>query len=383
MSSRNRICVIQPNKAAYSETFIRNHIEHLPGEIYKLYGDWFPTRLWDDSRFLPIPLLLTEKVKQKLPSTIRAIHEGAKDRVLARYLRSHSIQAVLAEYGPTGVSVMNACRLANVPFVVHFHGFDAHQKSTLATFGTAYLEMFGRASAIVAVSRHMQNVLIGLGAPATKVHYSPYGVDCSLFAGGQVAASAPVFVAVGRFVDKKAPHLTLLAFQRVALRVPEARLVMIGDGDLFEASKQLVRALHLSNQVDLLGPCPSDQVATIMRTSRAFVQHSVEATYGDSEGTPVAILEAGAVGLPVVSTRHAGIKDVVVDGDTGFLVDEGDIDAMADRMMRLVTDPVLAASLGDRARQRIVTHFSLPDSIQRLAQLLDNAVTHSRYNTRP
>jgi glycosyltransferase involved in cell wall biosynthesis len=369
--------VIHPNKASYSETFIRNHIEHLPGEIYKLYGEWYPTRRWDDSRFLPIPVLLAEKIKHKLPSTVRAIHEGTKDRILAWYLRSHSIQAVLAEYGPTGVSVMNACRLANVPFVVHFHGFDAHEKATIATFGTRYLEMFERASAIVAVSRHMQNVLIELGAPPGKVHYSPYGVDCSVFSGSQVAASAPVFVAVGRFVDKKAPHLTLLAFHRVTLRVPEARLIMIGDGELFEASKQLVRALHLSNHVDFLGPCPSDQVAAVMRSSRAFVQHSVEATYGDTEGTPVAILEAGAVGLPVVSTKHAGIKDVVVDGETGFLVDEGDIDAMADRLIRLAMDPALAASLGDRARQRIITHFSLSDSIQRLACLLDNAISRS------
>ena len=110
-----------------------------------------------------------------------------------------------------------------------------------------------------------------------------------------------------------------------------------------------------------------------MRQARAFVQHSVVAIDGDSEGTPVAILEAGAAGLPVVATRHGGIPDVVVPGETGLLIREGDVCAMAECMARLAADPELAARLGSAARSRIRAEFSMDKSLSSLFQILDDA----------
>ena len=140
--------------------------------------------------------------------------------------------------------------------------------------------------------------------------------------------AAPVFVAVGRFVDKKAPQLTLAAFGQVAATLREAQLVMIGDGPLFESTRRAARSFGLEDRVEFRGRQTSQEVATAMRKARVFVQHSIRTVRGDSEGTPVSILEAGAAGLPVVSTRHAGIKDVVQHGSTGFLVEEGDVEGI-------------------------------------------------------
>jgi glycosyltransferase involved in cell wall biosynthesis len=111
----------------------------------------------------------------------------------------------------------------------------------------------------------------------------------------------------------------------------------------------------------------------MMRRARAFVQHSVRTSYGDSEGTPVAVLEAGASGLPVVSTRHAGIKDVVIEGETGFLVDEGDIEGMAAHMLTLARDADLAGRMGRRAREHVAANFSMEQHIARLAEVLEGA----------
>lgn len=96
--------------------------------------------------------------------------------------------------------------------------------------------------------------------------------------------------------------------------------------------------------------------------------------YGDSEGTPVAILEAGASGLPVVAPRHAGIPDVVVNGKTGLLVDEGDVTEMAKHMLRLAQEPELAANLGRASRQRIEDHFTMSKSIANLWQILQGVL---------
>jgi glycosyltransferase involved in cell wall biosynthesis len=114
-----------------------------------------------------------------------------------------------------------------------------------------------------------------------------------------------------------------------------------------------------------------------MREARVFVQHSVRTSGGDSEGTPVSILEAGATGLPVVSTRHAGIKDVVQHKSTGFLVEEGDVEGMAEYMLELGSKPSLAGSMGRQARQHIAQNFSLEENIRRLSEVLEAATGSS------
>ncbi len=106
------------------------------------------------------------------------------------------------------------------------------------------------------------------------------------------------------------------------------------------------------------------------RTARAFAQHSVRALNGDSEGTAVSVLEAAACGLPVIATSHAGIKDSMVDRETGFLVPELDIEGMTRGMVKLLSDATLARELGQNGRNRMIRKFSLERSIGLLYDLL-------------
>jgi glycosyltransferase involved in cell wall biosynthesis len=367
------LCIVQPNKITYSETFIQNHIKKLPAAVTVLYGGWFPTRIEGNGRLLPLPLDILGRFRSKLPQTVNRGNDVLRRFLLRRCLQRNRIDVVLAEYGPTGASIMSACTDSRIPFVVHFHGFDAYEHPTLEEYGDQYRRMFESASAIIAVSRDMHRQLLNLGAPADKTFYIPYGVDSMLFADADPGKAGPLFVAVGRFVDKKAPHLTLLAFNKVVAEVPDAKLIMIGEGELLEASRQMAKTLGMQNSVEFRGACSSAEVANTMRSARAFVQHSMKTTYGDSEGTPLTILEAGATGLPVVSTRHAGIKDVVEEGRTGYLVDEGDVDGMAAHMIRLAREPETAAAMGRAARQRISTHFSLSQKIDELWNVIQAA----------
>ena len=111
-----------------------------------------------------------------------------------------------------------------------------------------------------------------------------------------------------------------------------------------------------------------------MQTARAFVQHSMTAPSGDSEGTPVAILEASASGLPVIATNHGGIPGAVLDGVTGYLVDEGDIEAMSERMRKLAQEPELAGVLGAAARAHVELQFGLQDTLGRLWAVICSAI---------
>ena len=311
-------------------------------------------------------------MKARLKTTLRSYAlNPVKRTYMKRFLRKNDVRIVLAEYGSTGAEVLEMCQELQIPLVVHFHGSDAYSKENLRNYREVYKRMFVYSSAIIAVSRHMVAQLAGLGAPEEKIVYNPYGVEVAKFKQTSPAALPRQVVAVGRFVEKKAPYLTILAFKKVLGRIPEAKLAMVGSGGLHDVCRQLIRSLHMEHAVDLKGVMDHDQVASLMQQSRVFVQHSLVPMSGDSEGTPVSVIEASASALPIVSTRHAGIIDAVIEGKTGFLVDEGDIDGMAEHLCQLLENREMAAEMGRQGREHISQNFTGEVSLKRLKDLLD------------
>jgi glycosyltransferase involved in cell wall biosynthesis len=217
----------------------------------------------------------------------------------------------------------------------------------------------------------MSDKLVRMGCPPEKIVFNPYGPRNSFFENR--SSYDDVLLAIGRFTDTKAPHLTVLAFQKVLQQFPQATLIMGGHGELLEACQTLAIALGIEKNIQFLGPLRHEQVVPLLAKACAFVQHSVQPTYGDAEGTPVAILEAGAAGLPVVSTRHAGIQDAVIHGETGFLVEERDISEMADAMIRLLADKSLCRTMGAKAREHIRTNYNIDRHLSCIDGLLQKA----------
>ncbi len=367
-SNRRRLCVVTPYVPSLTETFIREHIEKLPAVVTHIHG-WRPTS--GSRNILSFPTLALYKARRTLTGA------GLEQETAVAYqkaFRSHDIEVILAEYGDTGVLVMEAARRANIPLVVHFHGYDASVKSVLDEHLSTYPRMFGIASPVIAVSKVMHRKLIELGAPKDKVHYNPCGVDCELFGGAKPEAAPPTFLAVGRFSEKKAPAITLSAFAQVLKVQPKVRLRMIGEGPLLNDCRTLASNLQIDHAVTFLGGRDPSTVQEEMRKARCFVQHSLVAPSGDSEGTPVSIIEAGATGLPVVSTRHAGIPDVVIEGETGFLVDEGDTSGMAQFMMMLAQDAALAGRLGAAGNHRVKMEFNREKRLGKLWEIIESCI---------
>ena len=144
------------------------------------------------------------------------------------------------------------CRELRIPLVVHFHGADAYSTENLDRHKESYKKMFVYSSAIISVSRHMTEQLVRLGAPNEKVFYNSYGVEVCKFKQASFHAFPLRALAVGRFVEKKAPYLTILAFKKVLERLPEAKLEMVGVGPLHEVCRQLIQSLHMEHAVHLL-----------------------------------------------------------------------------------------------------------------------------------
>ena len=355
-SSIKKIAILSTNRNQYSETFIQSHIRLLPNAI--IYSDgYFPTTVSLD--------------RGETWNSLESSSNHQADLILS--WKDNNVQVVLAEYGPAGVEVMKACSAANVPLVVHFHGFDAYRDDALESYGTRYKELFQLASKIIVVSKDMYAQLLSLGCPKEKLEQITYGVDSDLFSPSYSSEGRTDFIACGRFVPKKSPLTTIRAFAKVVEIHPDAKLTFIGDGELLDSARSLSKELKLEKNIDFKGVLSPSEVAIELKKYAIFVQHSIRTEQNDSEGTPLSLLEAAASGLAIVATNHAGISDVIVDGESGFLVEEGDIQKMSERMVQVFEDAELRIKLGTKARSVVLLNYHQADYISALESHLDEA----------
>jgi len=358
-----KIAFVTSKLDAYSETFIRAQIDMLKPDII-LHGGKLPSKINGESIVTPFWDSLNQKCRKVFQCDLVSLESR-----LVYLLRKKKIDIVFAQYGPAGVAMLPVCKKTKIPLVVHFHGFDASHKPTLEKYEKAYWEMFSYAKNIIVVSSAMFKAIHELGCPLEKILLNSYGVN-EMFFKCSPTFESNVFFAAGRFVEKKGPEFTIRSFHKIVPQFPDARLYMAGDGPLLEKCRLLVKALSLEKNVFFPGVLKPEMIAGFMQKSIAFVQHSMVASSGDSEGTPVAIIEASAASLPVVSTFHAGIPDVILDGITGILVPETDIDKMADAMLTLLNDKELARKMGRAGRERIKSEYSMERYINVLKTLL-------------
>ena len=234
--------IVQPGEPAISETFLAAQAENLPGEVRVAHCE---TMTCLDGEPVLSQRWVARGWRKARRAVLRQSWDDQEADALADAIRRCRADVVLAQYGPTGVRALPVCREAGVPLVVHFHGYDATRERTLERFGQEYREMFQYASAIIAVSNAMRNQLEHLGCPPEKLYLNPYGTDTTRFQGATPSSASSRFIAVGRLVEKKAPHLTMLAFSAVKRAIPEATLTIIGDGPLMGVCQDLLAALHL------------------------------------------------------------------------------------------------------------------------------------------
>ncbi|AVR43844.1 hypothetical protein C7S20_00345 [Christiangramia fulva] len=362
------IALCSPNKNAYSETFIQAHKRLLKGTIFYYYDGELPSKLENG-------LVINSRKKRLLDlfkGHLNLNRFSLPEQALLTSFKKNKIDVVLAEYGTTAMKLLPVCEELELPIIVHFHGFDA-SRTDLLLQNDHYKKLFDYAKFIVIVSKKMETDLLNMGCPSQKLIYNVYGPGEEFFE-VQPQFSKPQFIFAGRFVDKKAPHYLILSFLEVVKSFPDAILIMAGDGVLKESCENLVEYYELEKNIIFPGVVDASMLRKYFIESLAYVQHSVTAKDGDSEGTPVVILEAGAAGLPVISTRHAGIPDVVIDEETGYLVEEEDIRGMSERMLKLLRNPGRAKILGKNARERISSNFRLERHINKLNSLVNKSL---------
>lgn len=362
------IAIISPNNNSYSETFIQAHKNLLKGRVFFYFSGFVPTKLEGGFVFNSRKQRILDIIKGQFNLNKFSLPEKA----IIKSFKQNKIEVVLAEYGVTAQKMLKVCIELKLPLIVHFHGYDASVKQTIID-NNNYKDVFQTAKYVVAVSKKMYQDLLNLGCPEDILIYNVCGPQDEFF---EVIPkfNKLQFLAVGRFVNKKAPYYLILSFLKVIEKHPEAKLFMAGDGELLDACKNLVKHYDLQHNIVFLGVITPEKYRELLSECIAFVQHSITAENGDSEGTPVGILEASAAGLPVVSTKHAGIPDVILNQKSGFLTEEHDTVGMADNIIKLIENPELAREMGAIGKQNIKENFNLKKHINILNDLLEKAV---------
>src|SRR5215475_6598627 len=197
-----------------------------------------------------------------------------------------------------------------------------------------------------------------------RVHRIYNGLDLAEFGRADFSSNPPLIIAVGRLISKKGFADLIRTCALLLGRGKSFRCEIIGEGPLENELRLQIDELHLQNNVVLTGAKPQSQVRQRLATANVFVLPSVIDPDGGMDNLPTVIMEAMATGLPVVSTSIGGIPEMVIENETGFLVQSSDAAGMADAIERVVNDCSLAANLGHSAYERARTLFSIKQNVR-------------------
>jgi glycosyltransferase involved in cell wall biosynthesis len=287
------------------------------------------------------------------------------ERAGVRHLHAHFA------HGPTSVAHFVKL-LTGLPY-----SFTAHAKDIYTSPPDLLASKIRGASFVVTCTgynvEHLSE-LVGEKA-ATRIHRIYHGLDLRKFnpngahPHGQ-DGGAPLILAVGRLVEKKGFPYLVEALSLLVACGYDARLRIVGGGEMKESLRGQIAEAGLQDRVELLGPRPQEELIDLYREAAIFALPSIVAESGDRDGIPNVLVEAMRLGVPVVSTTVSGIPELVIDGETGLLVLPRDAPALASALARLLDDAALRARLVAGASRHVANDFDLVSNTRRLRALL-------------
>ncbi len=359
-------------------TWAYNQVRYAPGVAATVLAD----ELQGPEAFPWEPVLVLSPADRLVAAAGHRLGRPQPPRSLLRALRRGSPDIVHSHFGYRGWQDLPLVSRLGARHVVTFYGHDVQKfPRTWPVWRRRYERLFGAADLFLCEGPHMAATLVGEGAPAARVRVQRLGVDLARLP--FVARTAPedgqvrVLIA-GAFREKKGIPDALEAVARVRAAGIDVRVTVIGDAvteDEHLERRRIVATIDrrgLGDVVRLLGFQPYDRLLAEAVAHHLCLSPSRHAADLDSEGgAPVALIELAAMGMPIVSTRHCDIPEVVEDGVTGLLAEEGDVDGIVARLGELAARPERWAEMGRAARRRVEERFDVRVCTRRLVERYD------------
>ncbi len=330
---------------------------------------WHPLRLWHRAL---VPFGIGRARTSDWPQI--------RDR-LKNVVKRVSPDAIHAHFGPAGVLMAPVAERLNVPLVITMYGYDVSRLAQETFWKRKYPLAFARASLLIGISNHICEQIEILGGDSDKISRWHLGIDLDQFeyypADKSFDGKTVDCLHVGRLVEKKSPIDLVRAFGYALDETSDGiglELTIAGDGPLRSNLEKEVQNLGIRESVSILGTVPHSQVSELMTQANIYTQHCKTASNGDQEGQGVTFVEAAASGLPIVATHHNGLTDVILDGETGYLVEEGDAEAMGEKISWLAENPKWWRRLGTAGRKHMEKSFNLKKQVNKMKEMISHIV---------
>ncbi|HHG2922706.1 TPA: colanic acid biosynthesis glycosyltransferase WcaL [Escherichia coli] len=390
-----------------SETFVLNQITAFidmgfeveivalqKGDTQNTHAAWTKYNLAARTRWLQDePTGKVAKLRHRASQTLRGIHRkntwqalnlkryGAESRnlilsaICGQVATSLHADVFITHFGPAGVTAAKLRELGVIrgKIATIFHGIDISSREVLNHYTPEYQQLFRRGDLMLPISDLWAGRLQKMGCPREKIAVSRMGVDMTRFSPRPVKAPATPLeiISVARLTEKKGLHVAIEACRQLKEQGVAFRYRILGIGPWERRLRTLIEQYQLEDVVEMPGFKPSHEVKEMLDDADVFLLPSVTGADGDMEGIPVALMEAMAVGIPVVSTLHSGIPELVEADKSGWLVPENDARALAQRLAafsQLDSDEL--APVVKRAREKVEHDFNQQVINRELASLL-------------
>lgn len=333
-----------------SDSHPANRVQEPIATLLKRTRDWWGAA----ARARPALGRLPPKLHDKLSTALD----------LTSVARLNGCDVVVAHFGHNGARAarLKKWRQLKPPIVTIFHGYDVGVPMHAGDLGR-YRDLFRYGTLNLTVNDLFRRALIEAGAPKEKVAVHHMGIDLRniSYTWQSWRGASLQLISVCRLAEKKGVEYSLRALGRLAVEAPQLawHYRVIGDGPLRKRLEALAHALGIAERVSFLGSLAHEDVKQWLRRSHAFVLPSVTASNGDVEGIPVALMEAMAAGLTVVSSDHSGIPELIDDGKTGFLAPERDFETLAHRLHFIAEHPERCEAISREARKKVKAEFDM------------------------
>lgn len=277
-------------------------------------------------------------------------------------------QMVFAGYA---AYIARTIRNRNVPLIVSFYGKDILNCKQNLNF---YKPMLKKVDLILALSKDMKNMLVDMDVEKNKIRIHHLGINCEKFSYKKPSKSKNSlrFLSVARFIEKKGIDYGIKAFAKVVKKYPKCKLALVGDGPQWDYLVKVTKDLMLEKNVEFINnlKAQNPRQITLKEFSKAdiFLLPSIT-TKNDYGGTPIVLMEAQAMGIPCVVFEDAGNSEIVLDGKTGFVVEQKNIDMLSEKMLMLIETPKLRKKFSEDGRKHILKEFNNNLQTKRLEQI--------------
>ena len=288
-----------------------------------------------------------------------------------------------SHFGNRGYFDLALKQKLNIPQVTTFYGHDVSLLPQEERWKRNFKDLFKHGDLMLAEGHYMKKALIELGCPDDKVKVQHLGINPATipFIPRKLNTSEKVKILIaGTFREKKGITYALEACAKVASRYGNIEITLIGDAgrsqreiDYKKEITTIISTRNLAERINYLGFLPYPTFIEEAKNNHIFLSPSIHPSDGETEGgAPVALIEMSAYGMPIVSTFHCDIPEVVLDGKSGFLVPEKDSDALAERLEHLIEHPELWEPMGRAGRKYIEEEFNIVKQAAQLEVVYDS-----------